>query len=682
MDKSGEYTLAFEGLVKKLQDISRKVKISKPHKYLSQVIKNYLEFLCNGLEKSKVPIPELVISRLTPRAEELDSLIKSLKDANFFKFYGSYSAHSETLAKIANILNENSKDLKPFLEKDKLSVVDFSPKVCSALDAAVKSCTENIEKIKQEAHPPSEFKKNLETIQDELTYIFWFESLARESFIDIPLFIANLKRVWAILGKNPLRIHKDNVLADVDEDKTCAIEALRVSEFFGFGVTHPTAVIYELEQDVLQGEEPDHEKTLLVRQKKKPKKQEEDENATFVVKKKPGKKPLIHKPTDKNEKFDEKKAKSPEEEVKDEINEEDYGTVKNKIFKKHREKGSPEEEEPIVFNEDKNRVDYPQGNDATSEDLKENRNPLILRVLATDEKTKTFLRQNDIITINAATFQLNNYPPQKLMSKYITKFGRCATEEQLQSDIKFVEPDAASISRKQFQILGNEIEEDRFIYKIICTAPPPKNDTGFKVSDLPLPVRLDSIIYISDSEAAQVVDYYDGKMDNIHRFKVDKNEEAEEKKEAEDELNEYGEEMSQVTKQRKNIKNNEKRKNKKKLLYDRPYLVLRGLVKRSELHSNELHIVSGVNPDGFTLGEDYKFLDDQNNCEVKFIFDEDQGWLIQGHSTKDKRFKIFQTKLSLWNYNHIYTNIKSDAFRLQPGMVIQVCGFNFKVEKV
>lgn len=687
----GNQEIIFEDLLKKVHNLSRTMKVEKPPKYLNQVVSNYMEFVHNALENSnsnsnsnsRVPVPEALVSRLVPRIEELHTLVHGLKNTTFVKSYGCYSEHSEIIGKITKNLNETIKDIKPLLDKDKFSTLDFSADVCLALDKAVKSCTENVEKIKKEEKPPSEFKKNLEIIHDELTYIFWFESLARESFIDIPLFIANLKRVWAILGKNPLKINKDNVLADVDEHKNCAIEPANVSDFFNFGVTHPTAVIYELEQEVLQGEEPDQEKTLLIRQKKKPK--EVDENATLIIKKNYGKKPLAHKKTDKNENFEEKKGENKEKEEEEEkneneVNEEEFNTVKNKLFKKSKEKEPPVKEEPIVFVEDKTRVDYPQGNDATSEDLQENRNPLVLRVLATDEKTKTFLRDNDIITINATTFQLNNYPPQKLMSKYITKFGRHATEEQLQSDIKFVEPDASSISRKQFQILGNEIEEDRFIYKVICTAPPPKNDTGLKVTDLPLPIRLNSILYISDTEAAQIVDYYDGKMDNIHRFKIEKKEGEDEPKV---EKNELGEEMSQVTRKRNQLKDiDKKRMHKKKLLYQDPYLVLRGLIKRSDLYSNELHIVSSDYPYGFTLGEDYKFLDDKNNCGIKIVFDEDQGWLIQGHPIKDKRFKVFQTKLSLWNYNHIYSNMKSDAVRLQPGMVIQVCGFNFKVEKV
>lgn len=642
--KANQYLKNADSLI---SDLNKPSKI----KYLSKLTTNYAELIRATIDKNIANVPESMISKLLPHIKEISECVRSLSSAGFFKEFGEYTKNQNTIQKISTLLNESMLFVKPLLEKPVYSI-NLGEKVLEAIDAAVKESDTVIKEIKQQQkRPPSEFKKNVNEIQDELTYIFWFKEFSKENTIEIVRFVPEMRRLWTILGKNPKKINMDKILLDVDEEKTSAIEPTNVFEFLNFALIHPSnALDYEFLEENEEDEGSENEKTMK-RVKKKPKNQ---------------------------------KNMKPKEEAKSDDDDNDEKKQNTILVNRGKNVGKVDISKytPNTSSQDKpKKPPFSFGGDnlIVSVYLQQHK-PLMLRVIETNENTTNFLAQNDLITITNDTFQINDSGKKQLSTKYITKFGRETFVDQLQSDIKLVDNKNNEISRKQFQILGNDFVDDVGVYKVVCLAPPPKNDTGFKVTQNPYPLVLDSIISFTDKEVFQVDTIFDGEaggnaenISNVFMNPQDKDDEND----------------TELTKKRKNDKKKQKKADreaqenlKKQAISGSPFIIFDGLLETSEIHGKKLRIDHAKYPKGFVFGRDYLFQDEKRNTKARVFFDKTQGkWFIQSHKVTDKEFKIFDTRVSLWRFSQVEHKVaKSDPYTLKVGDVINVFGFSFLVE--
>lgn len=651
-----QYLQTADSLIKKLNKPSK-------IKYLSKLATNYIELIRVSIEKNIDQVPETLISKLLPQLNDISKHMKELSKEDFFDEFGGYCKNKECIQKIATLLNESMKTVKPLLEKPFYSI-NLEDKVLEAIDLAVQQSNAVIKEIKQAPRKgPSEFKTNLSEIQDELTYIFWFKSFAKETTIEIVRFNPEMRRLWVILGKNPKKINLEKILADVDEEKTNAIEPSNVFEFLNFALIHPSnALDYEFDKEVEEDEGSENEKTMK-RVKKKP------GNNQKIVEKNEKKPEKVEKNEKKPEKDDEEKSDDDDDDEKGQ-----HTLVVNRGKK------------PANVNISAYMPQKPQLFKLPENDLIQSvylmHRPLKLRVIETNERTTNFLAQNDLITIMNDSFQINDNGKKPLSTKYITKFGRETFMDQLQSDIKLVDNKNNEISRKQFQILGNDFVDDEGVYKIVCLAPPPKNDTCFKITETPYPLVLDSIISFTDKEVFQVDTIFDGEEGGQAENLSNISSNAAENDDVSD--TEFTKQRKKDKKNRRKIDHEVHKKLQKQSLSGSAFIVFDGLLETSELHGKKLRIDHSKYPNGYVFGKDFKFQDDKRNTRARVFFDKTQGkWFIQSHKITDKEFKLYDTRVSLWRFSQVEQKIaKSDPYILKKGMVIHVFGFSFLVEEL
>lgn len=631
-------------------------------KFISNLISNYLELIRSDLTNSLPQMKESFIAKFLSKTTELNSLLDSLKKSGFFNNYGNYIKNKSNIQKIGNILNEMMILAKPLLNITIYSKIDLSDDILSKLDSTIESVSKKIEDLKR-IKQGTEFKNNVKKIEDELVYIFWFSGLEKESEIDDKTFLKYLEKLLAILGKNIKKMDREKLIEEVDREKGNAITPDDVAMFFKYGLTHPTAANYDLLNNAID-EGSDEEKTLKRRKKPEPKnnKNEEenekslcdsdsDENNTLSVKKKPTRNFVLDDPKETgNVVLDDPTQIKNKSKNKFNISnhlenkKEEDETVQNKVKKKFIIDEQPLEESCVEFIE-----------------------PLELSILETNEKS-TYLRGKKKIIINTDTYQIDKEPPVKLMARYITKFGRESGEEQLQSDIKFADKTLRTVSRKQFQILGNDLNAR--VYKIICTSPPPKNDTCFKITDQPFRLRFDNVITLSEDESIQIESLYDNVETMVEVFP--------ETEDNETHVNTIKRKKAKILYEEKE-KKNEKNKQEAQGL---PFLVLDGITETSELYGNKIRIDSEKYPNGFMFGRDFVFKKNPKaNNEALIYYIKNEGWFIKTHNFNDSKWKIHTTLVSIGMYSKLIDSKNSDSVVLKKGMVIHIDGFSFRVDR-
>lgn len=246
-------------------------------KYLSMLCMNYLEFIHDSLSKNNSQASESLLSNILTKFKDLSINIDNLESAGFFKGYGQYQKNEKIglmVEKIANTINEILVLAQPLFERGPCSKLNLAVSVRIALDKAVELCNEKIAEQKAKKNAPRELAGNLKVIDDELTFIFWFDHLALEGDIDDAEFLKNLGRVMAILGKDIKKMNREKLLDEVDEERVNAIRPKDFNELVKFGLTYPLTV-YDLPGDLVDNES-DGEKTLKRIKKPTENKKEED----------------------------------------------------------------------------------------------------------------------------------------------------------------------------------------------------------------------------------------------------------------------------------------------------------------------------------------------------------------------------------------------------------------------
>ena len=449
-------------------------------KYLSLLCANYLEFIHDSLSKNYSQASESLLSSILAKSKDLSTIIDNLESAGFFKGYGLYQKNEKIgsmVEKIANTINEILDLAQPLFKETPCSKLNLALSVRIALDKAVELCNQKIaEKKPEKKKAPGELARNLEAIDDELTFIFWFHHLALEGDIDDKEFLKNFGRVMEILGKDIKNLDREKLLNEVDQERGNAICPKDINKFVKFGLTYPLTV-YDLPGDQVDNES-DGEKTLKRIKKPKENKKEEDNDDD-----------------DENDEAILWKRKSTKSDLSKYQQEEDKN--KNKDNDKQKEKDEEKEEEETKLRRPKIKkvpIDINSIPVIESVIVSVFDKPLVLNVIEVNEKEPGLFKVGSKIKITKTTYQIDEQEKHELRTKYVAKFGRESNEEQYQSDIKLAKLN--EISRKQFQILSNDQIQN--IYKIVCTSPPPKTETSFKISDQPFLLHQDNVIILLD----------------------------------------------------------------------------------------------------------------------------------------------------------------------------------------
>ena len=613
-------------------------------KYLSLLVLNYIEFIHDCLQKKHTQASENLFSQIYSKFKEIQSFIAKLNTVSFFEAYGSYFKNANVIDSLVTSIHELLSKVQPLLDDGPWTKINLEKPVLKNIDRAVEDCQQKIKEAQTKKVGKSDLEKNLKNIEDELTFILWFDHLALEGDIDDAEFLQNLERVLGVLGRDYKRMDRGKLINDVDEKRANAITPSQISDLFKFGLTHPLLKIYIL-PDTVVDDESDGEKTLKRRKKDPPKKKkvreddDDDVDATEMRK------------VDKEE-------------------------SKEETLKRDKKKPKPDlsgfqmpgdsQPKPQVDSSSANIPEFEWSNQSVVKSQIYFEYPLVLSVIEVNEQEPGIFKVGSKISINRTTFQIDNQPKQQLKTKCIARFGRESNMEQYQSDIKFHKK-LREISRKQFQILSNDETSNQ--YTIVCTSPPPKTETSFRITDEPFLLREDNIILLDEEEVIQI--------GLANENSVQREEPADQEEE--------GTVVATKKRNKKNIEikeKEEKRGEVKKKIGNSPFLVIEGVCETSEIYGKKVIIDSSKLENGFyEFGKDFVFQKNKNaNNGSRIYFEQGKGWFIKSYSTSNKKFKIFQTRVSVGLYDKIVKGENSDPVILQPGMIIHICGFSFRVE--
>lgn len=633
-------TIIYEALKKDLNTYIQQ-------KYLSLLCLNYIEFIHDCLTKKFTQASENLFSQIHSKFKEIQSFIAKLKSANFFEAYGSYQKNASLIDSLVTSIHDLLSKVQPLLDDGPWTKINLDKQVLKNLDSAVEDCQQKIKEAQAKKVGKSDLNKNLKNIIDELTFILWFDHLALEGDIDDNEFLKNLERVLGVLGRDYKRMDRDKLINDVDRNRANAISPKQIADLFRFGLTYPLLKIYMLPETVVD-DESDGEKTLKRRKKDSPKKK-----------------------TAKKEDDDDNEDVTELRKVEKEEKKEDKDETMKRVKKKPKPdlsgiqiSGDPQQK-PQVDSSANKKDGFKFSNQSVLTSQIYFEYPLALTVIEVNEQEPGIFKVGSKILINRTTFQIDNQPKQQLKTKCIARFGRESNMEQYQSDIKFHKK-LLEISRKQFQILSND--ETKNQYTIVCTSPPPKTETSFKITDQPFLLREDNIILLDEEEVIQI---------------QLSNESAVQKEEPADQ-----EEEGTVARNQRNKKNaemkikEEKRGEVKQKVGNSPFLVIEGVCETSEIYGKKVIIDSSkLENSCYEFGKDYIFKKNKKaNNGSKLYFEQGKGWFIVSHGLSDKKFKVFQTRVSVGLYDKIVKGECSDPVVLQTGMIIHICGFSFKVE--
>ena len=641
-------------LLKNFESLINFFKDQKPKKYLNSLVINYLQFVLNDLEKNYAKISPILLSSFEDKYNKLLRFIEALRENSFFKTYGHYFENSLLINDFLLIINEILDISKPFLVKINFSKLSFEKSLMKSLDSAIEK-VQNRENDLKKKKP-----KKLERISEELTYIFWFSGLEKESSIDDKTFLKHLEKVLKVIGLDINRMNRKTMLDEVDKERNGAISAEDIQEFFVFGLTDPSSYVY-----FLPGNEKDYDN--------------EDSDEKYKKKKQKKNKKIAEK-DEKDEKTTDKKVK-----IHKKIIEKNENKVKFNIFEEEKkEKNAYKDEEDNKKKKENSQFHLANQKLEKSVKIWDFLNLIVLEV----NDKETLLKPGVKIRLDSSSFSIDNCPKQPLFSKFISKFGRKSdffSEEN--ADITFANG-LLTVSRKQFQITNND--EVSGVYKIICTSLPPKPETSFKISAEPFRLSDDLLINLTRKEAIWIEEFYDG-------FQVSPEEKSEES----------DEDTSFLQKKRKKESDFMKKTLLSKVFDQniKPFIVLAGISDNSESQDHvfriefdekkeEYEIKKGVlkneefmkektfiQKDGFIFGRDWIFIEKNANTEAKIYFEKGMGWFIKGFDIKDKRFKEVQTLISVSNYGRILEGKNSQPVVLEENMIIHIDGYSFLIEK-
>ena len=165
----------------------------KDQKYLSFLCLNYLEFIHDCLEKKHNQASENLFSQIHSKFKEIQSSIAKLDNADFFEAYGSYVKNANLINSLVTSIHELLSKVQPLLDVGTWSKINLEKPVLKNIDRAVEDCQQKIKEAQTKKVGKSDLEKNLKNIEDELTFILWFDHLALEGDIDDAEFLQNLE---------------------------------------------------------------------------------------------------------------------------------------------------------------------------------------------------------------------------------------------------------------------------------------------------------------------------------------------------------------------------------------------------------------------------------------------------------------------------------------------------------
>lgn len=594
-------------LLKNLKFLVEFFKSHEKKKYLSSIGFNYLEYLLNILT------PEIEAVKLSSHYKQIKKNVKTLlklkeelEKVGFFKSYGNYVDNYEIIKAFFDKINSVYLLTKEFFKKNNRELI-FNMEKAKGLDTGIIEAKKNEKNFKNKKL--KKIDPNLNKITEELTYIFWFNSLYKDPQMDDDTFLKNLDRILFLLGINKNEISFDKVLKDVYEGNTNDISPMEVQDFFLYGLTDPTSFIYF------------------------------KENLPIY------KKPII-------------------EEIK---------------------------ENPIKFRHSKFKI-------ATQilEKSYKIRDYLSLKVIETptlQPKTDLFIL-NSLINITCNGYNIDRSDKIPLICKNVMKFGRYSSKCKDRVDLLFGEG-LTELSRKQFQIITSD--KHKGIFKIVCTAIYPKQETSFKLMDEAFKLFEDQILTLSKGSKGEILtvySLYEGNISINQGFSSESDEDKEE---------------STNLKLKRSLDKRKKKKESEKETFPKgtkPFIIIKGIGKDSEsinqvykieyrglgVYNVKVGFLDEIN-DGlnqikdyllenynyFKIGVDWVFKDQKANTQAIIYFEEQIGWVIRGFSIRNDQFKEVQTLVSVITSDRILEKKKSKPVILEDNMIIHISGYSFLV---
>lgn len=302
---------------------------------------------------------------------------------------------------------------------------------------------------------------------------------------------------------------------------------------------------------------------------------------------------------------------------------------------------------------------------------------LVLKVVETPATA-----QNDPFTLNSlikifpeGTISIGNGAKMPFKSKNMVSFGRFSQKENT-SDVSFGEK-IKRISRKQFSIVKSE-EGTPVIYKLQCTAIPPKQETCWKLHDEPISLKYANFLTLSPNEVL-LVRVFEGEAGNLKSQEADL--ELEDSTEVIN-LNKIAK-TPRVCLTLEGICREENSQSFEKsvrisFIEEDVYQICWGFHDNNANFIEKGEIKEIYEP--FHIGKDWIFAENSiNDTGLRIFYKKRAGWYAQGLAKSDARYKKVQTLVSVNTYNR-YSEGKSSRHEiLQEHAIIYIAGYAFLV---
>lgn len=240
---------------------------------------------------------------------------------------------------------------------------------------------------------------------------------------------------------------------------------------------------------------------------------------------------------------------------------------------------------------------------------------------------------------------------------------------------------------------------------MVCTTPPPKLETCFKIHSKPFKLREHNLIYLSRIEGILIQELYTGLEEEILEKEAAVNNDNEDSDEETTSLYNIWklEEEREKRKMAEIIARRKELDHQKKPIM-KPFLVLRGVketsqsigrVVRLSYQEKECYLYrEGYLKEegkfvelerkqvenGFEFGKDWVFMDNIANTGALIFFEPTKGWFIKGLDISDWPKSKTQTLVSVSTYDKIQTQSESNPVPLEEGMVIHAEGYSFLID--
>lgn len=240
--------------------------------------------------------------------------------------------------------------------------------------------------------------------------------------------------------------------------------------------------------------------------------------------------------------------------------------------------------------------------------------------------------------------------------------------------------------------------------RLVCTTPPPKLETCFKINSKPFKLREHNLIYLSRIEGILVQELYTGFDEELLEKQAEKNDSEDSDEETTSlynirKLEEEREKrkMAEIIARRK-----EQEQQKKPIM--KPFVVLRGVKETSQSINRVIRLTyqetdcylyregylkeegkfveegRKIVENGFEFGKDWVFMDNIANTGAVIFFEPTKGWFIKGLDISDWPKSKTQTLVAVSTYDKILTQSESNPVVLEEGMVIHADGYSFLID--